>query len=442
MRKPNRWMTASLAGLLLLAACGESEDPRGATDESTTDDGGGEGDGEQVTLVMESWRNDDLAIWEDTILPAFHEQHPDIRVRFQPTAPDEYNAALEAKLGGGTAGDLITCRPFDVALDLYEAGHLEEISDLEGMEHFDEVARSAWVTDDGSEVFCVPMASVIHGFMYNQEAFDELGLEEPATEEEFHQLLDRIAEDGTYTPMAMGTADQWEAATMGFQNIGPNYWDGEEGRQALIAGEESFDDEPYVRTFEELASWSDYLPAGYESVTYPDAQNLFTLGEAAIYPAGSWEIALFREQADFEMGAFPPPLPEDQDTCYISDHTDIGLGMNAATEHPEEARTFLEWTASAEFAELYANEIPGFFPLSDHEVELEDPLAQEFLSWRDECESTIRNSYQILSRGEPNLENELWDVSAQVINGSMEPAEAAQRAQEGLERWYEPQQEG
>ncbi|NDL58213.1 ABC transporter substrate-binding protein [Phytoactinopolyspora mesophila] len=446
---PNRlrWV-APFAGLLLvLASCGESEDPREEVDEPDSAENGEadengevEGDGAEGSLIIESWRNDDLAIWEDVIIPAFQEQHPNIEVSFQPTAPDEYNAALEAKLAGGTAGDLITCRPFDVALDLYEAGHLESLNDLPGIETFSDVARSAWVTDDGSDVFCVPMASVIHGFLYNAEIFDELGLEEPSTEAEFHDLLDQIAADGNYAPLVMGTADQWEAATMGFQNIGPNYWDGEEGRQALIDGTQGFDDDAYVAVFDELASWADYLPSGYESVTYPDSQNLFTLGNGAIFPAGSWEIALFREQADFEMGVFAPPLPEGQDTCYISDHTDIGIGMNPDTDSPEAARAFLEWTASPEFAELYANSLPGFFPLSDHEVQLDDPLAQEFIDWRNECESTIRNSYQILSRGEPNLENELWDLSAQVINGTIEPAEAAERAQDGLERWYEPQQ--
>jgi raffinose/stachyose/melibiose transport system substrate-binding protein len=431
---------------LLAAACGSAEDPRGEVDDAAGDGAsapadaetaGDAGGGGEVTLVIESWRNDDLAIWEDTILPAFHEQHPDINVTFQPTAPDEYNAALESKLGGGTAGDLITCRPFDLSLGLYEDGHLEEITDLEGLDSFGDVALSAWVTDDGSEVFCVPMASVIHGFMYNTAVFDELGLTEPETEAEFFDLLQTIKDNGTYEPLAMGTADQWEAATMGFQNIGPNYWDGEQGRRRLIEGEDAFTDPEYVAVFETLERWAPFMPSGYEAVTYADAQNLFTLGQAAIYPTGSWEIALFRDQAEFEMGAFKPPLPEGADTCYISDHTDIGIGMNAATEHPEEARTFLEWTTSAEFAELYSNALPGFFTLSDHPVTLEDPLAQEFLDWRSECESTIRNSYQILSRGEPNLENELWDTSAQVINETMSPADAAQQVQDGLERWYE-----
>ena len=393
-----------------------------------------------VTITIESWRNDDLSIWQDQIIPAFNAQYPDIEVLFQPLPPAEYNAALNAKLEGGTAGDLITARPFDASLALYQAGHLAELSDLPGMENFSEVAKSAWTTDDGSEVFAVPMASVIHGFIYNADIFAELGLSEPETVDEFFAVLDAIRADGRYAPLAMGTNDLWEAATMGFQNIGPNYWAGEAGRKALLDGSQALTDPEYVAVFEQLARWGEYLPSGFQAQTYPDSQNLFTLGRAAIYPAGSWEISLFNEQADFEMGVFPPPLPAGQETLYISDHTDIALGMNPATEHPEAARTFLEWMTTAEFAELYSNAAPGFFSLADVPIELSDPLAREFIGWRQIGESTIRNSYQILNRGEPNLENELWIVSAQVINGELTPTEAAERTQAGLAGWYAPQQ--
>jgi raffinose/stachyose/melibiose transport system substrate-binding protein len=112
--------------------------------------------------------------------------------------------------------------------------------------------------------------------------------------------------------------------------------------------------------------------------------------------------------------------------------------MNTATENPEAAKAFLNWVATAEFAELYSNALPGFFSLADMDITLEDPLAQEFLDWRGQCESTIRNSYQILSRGEPNLENELWRVSAQVMNGDITPEEATQQLQDGLDAWYTP----
>jgi len=308
------------------------------------------------------------------------------------------------------------------------------------MEHFSDVAKSAWSTDDGSDVFCVPMASVIHGFLYNTEIFEELGLAEPGTYEEFLAQLQTIKDAG-YAPLVMGTIDQWEAATMGYQNIGPNYWRGEEGRLGLIEGTIGYDEGGFVEAFEALAEWIPFLPAGYQAMSYPDAQNFFTLGMGAIFPAGSWEIGVFRPMVDFEMGAFKPPVPAGQDTCYISDHTDIGLGVNAASPNHEAALLFLEWMTTQEFAELYGNALPGFFPLADHAVTLDDPLAQTFIDWRGECESTIRSSYQILSRGEPDNEMELWNYSAQVLNGTMTPEEAAAAVQRGLENWYPPQQD-
>jgi raffinose/stachyose/melibiose transport system substrate-binding protein len=422
---------------LLITSCAGGTTPE-ATEAPEVTEGPAPEPSEEVTLTIESWRNDDLTIWQDTIIPAFEAQHPNIKVVFAPTAPAEYNGVLNTKLEGGTAGDLITCRPFDTSLGLYDQGRLASLNDLPGMDNFSAVAKSAWITDDGSNVFCVPMASVIHGFFYNADAFSELGLEEPATRDEFFALLEAIKADGTYDALGMGTADQWEAATMGFQNIGPNYWKGEEGRLGLIAGTEKYTDQPYVDTWAELAKWADYMPSGFEAVKYPDAQSLFTLGRAAIYPTGSWEISVFEDQADFEMGIFPPPVANAGDTCYISDHTDIALGMNTATENPDAAKIFLEWMTTAEFAELYSNALPGFFTLSNHSVSLDDPLAQEFMSWRESCEETIRNSYQILSRGEPNLENELWRVSAGVINGSLTPEQAAQEIQDGLDSWYTP----
>lgn len=393
-----------------------------------------------VTLNIESWRTDDLTLWQDKIIPAFEAANPGIKLNFNPTAPAEYNAVLNSKLEAGSAGDLITCRPFDASLALYDAGHLADLGDVDGMSNFSDVAKSAWQSDDGSASFCVPMASVIHGFIYNKDAFAEVGVEVPTTEAEFFAALDAFKADGSYIPMAMGTNDQWEAATMGYNNIGPNYWKGEEGRRALIAGEQKLTDEQWVAPYATLAKWGAYLGDGYEAQTYPDSQNLFTLGRAAIYPAGSWEIAGFNTQADFEMGAFKPPVMNAGDTCYISDHTDIGIGMNAKSANPEAAKAFLNWVASPEFAAIFGNALPGFFPLSNTPVELNDPLAKEFVSWRGECESTIRSTYQILSRGTPNLENDTWGASVAAIKGTETPEALGAKLQAGLASWYAPQQ--
>ncbi|AEG94109.1 candidate ABC type sugar transport system, periplasmic component [Ramlibacter tataouinensis TTB310] len=393
-----------------------------------------------MTLTIESWRNDDLAIWRDQIIPAFEKQHPDIKVRFAPTAPTEYNAALNSKLDAGTAGDLITCRPFDASLELYKSGRLAALNELKGMENFAPVAKAAWSTDDSKVTFCVPIASVIHGFIYNRDAFAKAGVSPPTTEGEFFDVLSKLKGKLRLVPLAMGTKDGWETASMGYQNIAPNYYKGEEGRRALLAGKAKLTDPQFVEPFRLLAKWKPYLATGFEAQTYPDSQNLFTLGRAAVYPAGSWEIASFNKQAKFPMGAFPPPVAKAGDKCFISDHPDLGLGLNTKSPHAAQAKVFLEWVASKEFAALYSNALPGFFSLNKAPVELRDPLAKEFLTWRSKCESTIRPTYQILSRGTPNLENEFWVVGAGVINGTLTPEAAAQRLQKGLSSWYKPAQ--
>jgi raffinose/stachyose/melibiose transport system substrate-binding protein len=132
----------SVSAVALSLAAGIALIPAGAQD-----DGG--------PLVIESWRNDDLTIWQDTIIPAFNAQYPDIQVEFRPSPPADYNALLNSKLESGTAGDLITCRPFDASLTLYDEGYLASLAELPGIENFSDVAKSAWITDDGANPFCV-----------------------------------------------------------------------------------------------------------------------------------------------------------------------------------------------------------------------------------------------------------------------------------------------
>jgi raffinose/stachyose/melibiose transport system substrate-binding protein len=126
------------------------------------------------------------------------------------------------------------------------------------------------------------------------------------------------------------------------------------------------------------------------------------------------------------------------DKCYINDHPDIAMGANAKSTHPAEVKQFLDFVASKEFAAIYANALPGFFSLQKTQVEMADPLAKEFVSWRGKCESTPRVTHQILSRGTPSLEDELWVKAAAVVNGTLTPEAAAQQLQKGLDSWYKP----
>ena len=112
--------------------------------------------------------------------------------------------------------------------------------------------------------------------------------------------------------------------------------------------------------------------------------------------------------------------------------------VSPGSRSPDAAKAFLTWVASPDFAKLYSNALPGFFSLQTQPIDVENPLAKEFVSFRKDCKSTIRSTYQILSRGTPNLENETWVESANVLNGTDTPEQAAAKLQKGLDSWYHP----
>lgn len=384
------------------------------------------------TLVIESWRTEDKAIWEQRIIPAFQRQHPGIAIKFAPTARELYDQTLRTRLDNRIAGDLITCRPFDASLALFRQGHLMLIDDLQSLAHFPPASRIAWQTDDGRQTFCMPIASVMHGIFYNKAIFRRLGLSEPETEAQWFALMQRLWQVPGMTPLALGTADRWESHQLLFTNVGPGHWGGEVGRRRLLRGEIDLNNPGFVSTWETLARLADFLPKGYPAMSYEDAMELFGQGQAAMRPGGSWEIAPLQAYRLLELGVFPPPVVREGQPCQVTDHLDIGMGINPDSRHPQAARTFLEWLGSAEFTQLYANAVVGFYPLSDHPVTVTQPLAREMMGWRQRCRTTVRLNAQTLNRHKPDMEDVFWTVNAMVINRRLTPEQAARRMQREL----------
>ncbi len=84
-------MSRKLAGALLLilalvlSACAAPATPDAAAPAAGGEEAAAPA-GDAVTITIESWRNDDLPIWQDVIIPAFNAQYPNIEVIFAPTA--------------------------------------------------------------------------------------------------------------------------------------------------------------------------------------------------------------------------------------------------------------------------------------------------------------------------------------------------------------------
>lgn len=391
-------------------------------------------------LKLESWRKDDQIFWSRKILPVFHKQHPDIRITFAPENPLEYDSRLDAKLTSRQAGDLIFCRPYDGNVRLIERKQLAPLPS-ELLQNFSSQARRPWSSEDGQTTYCIPVAQVVHGVFYNKNLMREIGAQPPQTVQEFFTLLERIKAHGKYVPFALGLADMWESTQVLFTGAGPNFWHGEKGRQNLIRAQARFTDKEYLEAWQFMARLWPYMPSTPHEVSNTDAQVMFATEQAVLFPTGSWDIPFMRytyfshRKANLvDFGAFRFPIKDPAQRCQVSAHPDFGIGMNAQTPHKAAAQQFLQWLGTAEFAQLMTNELSGFYSLSSHEVKVSDPVGQDMLNWRDECDQTIRLDSEKLDRTWPSLQNELWYVNVKVLDGSMSPQEAAKHIQKIHER--------
>jgi raffinose/stachyose/melibiose transport system substrate-binding protein len=311
--------------------------------------------------------------------------------------------------------------------------HLQPLTELQ-LENFDARARHAWTSDDGKTTYCMPVAYVIHGILYNKQIFKDLQLEPPETLAEFMALLQKVSAAGSVTPLALGTADLWESNHVIFTGLGPNFWQGEKSRLALISGDKKFTDPEFLRVWRMMGQLKPYMHHKQNEMSNHDIQILFATGHAAVYPTGSWDIDLMRNTSfpyrkKIDMGVFKAPLEFAGQRCHLSVQPEFGIGINKNTMYPEAAQLFVDWLGSADFAQLLTDTLNCYFSLSQHKVVIDDPLSQEMLAWRKNCDDTIRLASEKLNRVWPTLEEELWYVNVKVINQEMSAEEAAEHIQ-------------
>lgn len=392
---------------------------------------------ETVTLTLGSWRVDDVE-QVNKLLDAFHQTHPDIRIKFNPTNPPDYNAVLRTQLTGGTGPDLMYVRSFKVGQDLFAEGYLEALTGMQELEdNFSVGSRAAWGLDGVS--FAIPFMAVSHGIYYNADLFAKHKIQIPQTWEELLAAAENLKAAGII-PFSNGSKDEWDMNEIVFMNLLPDFIGGREARLAYENGEVPFNDEKMVAAFQALKDIAPYLPQGQEGVSYYDAQQLFLLGRAAMFFGGSWDVAFFvGSEPGFAWGVFPTPAPAGRATV-VTFHPDAGVGLNKASKNKEAGYTFLKWLTTVEAAQILADEIPGFYPLNKNSILIKDKYANDFYAISEGKDVDARFVWPELQAGEPDGYLLTQTAALAVVKGSMTPQEAADYLQKGLENWYEPTQ--
>ncbi|MCU1509150.1 MAG: sugar transporter, substrate-binding protein [Glaciihabitans sp.] len=389
-----------------------------------------------TTITFGNWRTEDAKLWENDVIPAFEKTHPGIKVVYRATDTNDYNAAIQSQVDSGTGPDVIMCRPFDVNRAWIDKGYFDDLKSLKSISNFTPTALAAWQGSNG-DPYCVPIASVLAGFYYNKAIFKELGLTPPTTMAEFTALLQKIKDNGKYTPLALGSADGWQLAYNVLDSIGPNYWGGEDGRLGLIDGTKKLTDPQFVASIQAVSDLKPFLPKGYQSLKYEDMMQLFTLGKAAILPDGSWDVTA-ATATGLDVGAFAPPVVNAGDQRYLQEMPDQGVGLNSKSKNKAASKVFLDWLGTTDFQQVYVNKVPGFFSMGTTPVTYDNKLAQDFADLKKGAKLTPRLALDRLSAGKPPLDDDTWAVLQTVFNDGVTPAAASAKLQKDLDSWYKP----
>lgn len=434
MKKMTKYLLLFLFTMLItfvLTACSDSGDDT-ATDANNegTSDNGETGSAEKVKLTIGSWRTEDVAKYEK-VIALFNETNPDIQVEFNPTKNTEYNTVLNTALQAGEGPDIFHLRPYAAGLKLAEAGFVEPITDINGLDQYSEDYLAASKGTDG-EQYGVPLNISSTQFFYNKKIFTDQGLEVPTTWDEFIEVNEKLLDAGI-TPIAMGTKEGWLLSlTHGI--VGAGVLDGNAYADKLVTGDTDFTDPAFVESIEAMNDLKKYFPANSEGLGMDDIRTIFAMEQAAMFPLGSWEIPVVSElNLDLDYGFFP--MPSKTGNQSVTTWVDGSFAINAKSKNIEAAKTFLEFLTTKEFGELFVDEfkmisaIPG--------ITSNDELLSELSKT---VESSSTPYYWVINfvSGDPTTKTVLETELQGMYLGEVTPAEVAQKVQENAETSFEP----
>ena len=248
--------------------------------------------------------------------------------------------------------DLYLLNP-DTLLILGAEGKLMDLSGLDSAKNLREIIRVANTVD--GKLIAIPQEIVAYGLFLNMDLFNQYGLSQPETPEEFLECCRVFKENGFETPIG---ANRWWLETFVFAQAYADLYNGgnaEAEIAALNSGE---------------AKYSDYMRPGFEFLQilidrgYIDAETAlvseaieaegpdFLAGKTPIVMAywGAANAETGYGKTDFEMQVVGFPSSRGQMPVIPM----TGYGIGAEAEHREDAAKALDIMTSDEALQLYS----------------------------------------------------------------------------------------
>lgn len=360
------------------------------------------------------------------IIDDFEKENPTIDVKFS-NVPDA-GTVLKTRMANDEAPDVINIYPQNADFKEFAAdGRFLEIGDDAGLSNLKDGAVTPYLVEGKN--YTLPLTANAYGIYYNKDKFKELGLEVPTTYAEFVALVDKIKAEGTASPFALSLNDAW--SLNGYHQLAwvtvAGGFDGAEDILIRSAKGAIQDDTTTKAVTERLALLTDNGQKGAAGALYADAVAAFAAGEALMLPQGTWAAtAINQQEPEFEYGMFTFPGDEEGGD-YTIGAADLALSISAESEHPEEAKKFLEYLSRAEVIQKYYD-VDGS-PTSVQGVDTEG----KFPETAGVTQYAFTDKHVVWLQSEWDSEDEFWNITVETVKNP-DSAELAKK----LNAFFDP----
>lgn len=285
----------------------------------------------------------------DKIIADFESENPDIKVVQNQVA--DADTVIRTLLVKDKAPDVITLNANGGFGKLAQAGVFYDFSEEPVLQTISPAVQEilADLGNKEGEVNGLGYVNNANGVIYNQDIFEEQGLEVPETWDEFIAVCDAL-EDAGITPFYGTLADSWTGLPS-FNALGAypsqgDFWDRmrAEGENVGPDSEVSFQKDFPEALDQQYELYSKYMQDGYRGKTYDDGNAAFANGEVAMLLQGIWATNPIKQvDPDIRAGIFPYPATDDPEDRLLVSGVDVVVTMGKDTPHKEEALRFIDY---------------------------------------------------------------------------------------------------
>jgi raffinose/stachyose/melibiose transport system substrate-binding protein len=385
-------MVAALALVALVAAaCSGTEDPQqqnqgqGGTDIASL--------GDVTLLVWDQEVRGGQKRQIERLNAEFMEMYPNVTIERVAKSFDDLFNTVKLAVSGPNPPDVVQANQGRSIMGaLVEAGLLLPLDDYAEQYGWSDRYSQGLLdlnsfTPDGQgfgegNLYGLSQVGEIVGVYYNRQKLSDLGLEIPATFEEFEAAL-QTAKDAGEVPIQFGNLDAWPGIHE-FQAV-QNPLNEKEDLRSFLFGrpDASFDTPGNVAAAETLQRWADsgFFTPDANGVGYDDAWPAFAEGEGVFLITGTWLNADLSEAMGDNLGFFLVPSQSGEPPISLGGEG-LPFVITQNSENPEVAAAYLDHITSPHAMEVIVE--TGGLPavaIPDPAVPAGSSLADIFAAW-------------------------------------------------------------